>query len=49
MRGFCSTSVITELLEITKIALPMYDPPDENPPESVRKMFEVIYEAERAF
>jgi hypothetical protein len=33
-----------ELLDIKELSLPMYDPANENPPESVRRMCDAMYE-----
>lgn len=36
----------TELLDIKQLSLPMYDPANEKPPDSVRSMCDAIYEAD---
>src|SRR5499425_395130 len=46
LEGAAGTGAITELLDIKELSLPMYDPANENPPESVRRMCDAIYEAD---
>jgi FMN reductase len=46
LEGAAATGAIMELLDIKELSLPMYDPADENPPESVRRMCDAIYEAD---
>jgi len=46
LEGAAGTGAITELLDIKELSLPMYDPANENPPESVRRMCDTIYEAD---
>lgn len=36
----------TKLLDIRQLSLPMYDPADENPPQSVLEMCDAIYRAD---
>jgi FMN reductase len=46
LEGAAEAGATTELLDIKELSLPMYDPANENPPESVRKMCDAIYEAD---
>lgn len=46
MEGAAEAGATTEILDIKELSLPMYDPANENPPESVRKMCDAIHEAD---
>jgi FMN reductase len=46
LEGAAEAGATTELLDIKELSLPMYDPANENPPESVRKMCDAIYQAD---
>jgi FMN reductase len=46
LEGAAEAGATTELLDIKELSLPMYDPANENPPHSVRKMCDSVYEAD---
>jgi FMN reductase len=46
LEGAAEAGAATELLDIKQLDLPMYDPAIEDPPGSVRRMCDVVYEAE---
>jgi FMN reductase len=46
LEGAAQAGARTELLDIRRLSLPMYDPADENPPHSVRRMCDAIYAAD---
>jgi FMN reductase len=46
LEGAAETGATIELLDLKELALPMYDPGDQYPPESVREMCNAIYDAE---
>src|ERR1700730_1816107 len=45
LEGAAEAGATTGLLDIKELSLPMYDPANENPPESVRAMCDAIYQA----
>jgi len=46
LEGAAEAGATTELLDIKELCLPMYDPANQNPPESVRNMCDAIHEAD---
>jgi FMN reductase len=46
LQGAAEAGARTELLDIKQLSLPMYDPANENPPDSVRRMCDAIYRAD---
>ncbi len=46
LEGAAQAGATTELLDIRQLSLPMYDPAEEHPPDSVRRMCDVIYGAD---
>ena len=46
LQGADETGAKTALLDIRQLSLPMYDPADENPPDSVREMCDAIHQAD---
>ena len=46
LEGAAQAGAATELLDIKQLSLPMYDPGDQNPPESVRRMCDRIHAAD---
>jgi FMN reductase len=46
LEGAAEAGATTELLDIKELSLPMYDPANENPPQSVKKMCDSIHEAD---
>ena len=46
LEGATEAGATTELLSIKELSLPMYDPTEENPPESVTNMCDAIHEAD---
>jgi len=46
LQGAEETGAKTALLDIRQLSLPMYDPADENPPNSVREMCDAIHQAD---
>jgi FMN reductase len=46
LEGATETGALTELLDIRELALPMFEPGNTKPPESVRRMCEGIYNAD---
>src|SRR6516165_7276844 len=46
LEGAVDAGATAELLDIKKLSLPMYDPANENPPDSVRRMCDSVYEAD---
>ncbi|HXY07629.1 MAG TPA: NADPH-dependent FMN reductase [Terriglobales bacterium] len=46
LEGAAEAGAATELLDIRQLSLPMYDPADENPPDSVRRMCDRIHAAD---
>jgi FMN reductase len=45
LEGAAEAEATTELLDIKKLALPMYDPAAKNPPEAVIRMCDAVYQA----
>jgi FMN reductase len=43
LEGAAEAGATTELLDIKQLSLPMYDPAEENPPDSVLRMCDAIY------
>ena len=46
LEGAAEAGAITEVLDIKQLSLPMYDPANKNPPESVVRLCEAIYQAD---
>ena len=46
LEGAAEAGATTELLDIKELSLPMYDPANENPTQSVKKMCDSIHEAD---
>jgi len=46
LEGATEAGATTELLDIKQLSLPMYDPAEENPPDSVRRMCDAIYRSD---
>jgi FMN reductase len=46
LEGAAETGATTELLDLRQLSLPMFDPADENPPDSVRRLCDRIYAAD---
>jgi len=46
LEGAAEAGAITELLDIKQLSLPMYDPANKKPPESVLNMCQAIYQAD---
>ena len=46
LQGAAEAGATTELLDIKKLSLPMYDPANKKPPESVVKLREAIHQAD---
>lgn len=46
LEGAAEAGARTELLDIRQLSLPMYDPADDNPPASVRRMCDAIHNAD---
>lgn len=46
LEGAAEAGARTELLDIKQLALPMYDPANATPPDSVRRMCDAIYGAD---
>jgi len=46
LEGAAEVDATTELLDVKELSLPMYDPGNKKPPESVVKLCEAIYQAD---
>src|SRR5215469_6949666 len=46
LEGAAEAGATTELLDIKELSLPMYDPTNKKPPQSVVKLCEAIYQAD---
>src|SRR5579863_7588269 len=46
LEGAAEAGAATELLDIRELALPMYDPAAENPPQAVLQLCQAIYQAD---
>jgi FMN reductase len=46
LEGAAEAGATTELLDIRQLSLPMYDPANDSPPDSVRRMCDAIHRAD---
>jgi FMN reductase len=46
LEGAAEAGANTELLDIRQLSLPMYDPADDSPPDSVRRMCDAIHKVD---